>query len=256
MSDSDFVTSEGAAQLLGFSSQHVRRLLRQGTLAGSKIGRDWVIEERSVERYIATRNEEQLMLPVGRESGESRAVGKELVSAPPPSPRRGEVYFDTDYGRAILGDSLDYMRELPDGSVDLVVTSPPFGLRRKKEYDNPDAEKYVEWFRPFGAEFRRILKDSGSLVIDIGGSWVQGQPTRSLYHFRLLVTLCDDFGFHLAQEMYWWNPSKLPTPAEWVTVRRIRVKDAVNSVYWLSPTPWPKASNRRVLQPYSPSSRP
>ena len=33
--------------------------------------------------------------------------------------------------------------------------------------------------------------------------------------------LCEEFGFHLAQEFYWWNPSKLPTPAEWVTVRRV-----------------------------------
>jgi site-specific DNA-methyltransferase (cytosine-N4-specific) len=45
----------------------------------------------------------------------------------------------------------------------------------------------------------------------------------------------------LAQEFFWWNPAKLPTPAEWVTVRRIRVKDAVNCVWWLSPTPWSKA---------------
>ena len=63
--------------------------------------------------------------------------------------------------------------------------------------------------------------------------------------------LCEEVGFHLAQDFYWWNPSKLPTPAEWVTVRRIRVKDAINTVWWLSKTPWPKASNRRVLQPYS-----
>jgi site-specific DNA-methyltransferase (cytosine-N4-specific) len=65
--------------------------------------------------------------------------------------------------------------------------------------------------------------------------------------------LCEEFGFHLSQDFYWWNPSKLPSPAEWVTVRRIRVKDAINTVWWLSKTPWPKASNRRVLQPYSPS---
>jgi site-specific DNA-methyltransferase (cytosine-N4-specific) len=65
--------------------------------------------------------------------------------------------------------------------------------------------------------------------------------------------LCEEHGFHLAQEFYWWNPSKLPSPAEWVTIRRVRVKDAVNCVWWLSPTPWPKAGNRRVLQPYSDS---
>ena len=67
--------------------------------------------------------------------------------------------------------------------------------------------------------------------------------------------LCRDFGFHLAQEFYWWNPSKLPTPAEWVTVRRIRVKDAINCVWWLSRTPYPKVSNQRVLQPYSDSMK-
>jgi site-specific DNA-methyltransferase (cytosine-N4-specific) len=93
------------------------------------------------------------------------------------------------------------------------------------------------------------------LVIDIGGAWNPGVPTRSLYHFKLLVSLVEDVGFHLAQEFYWWNPSKLPTPAEWVTVRRVRVKDAVNCVWWLSKTAWPKASNRRVLQPYSDSMK-
>ena len=118
---------------------------------------------------------------------------------------------------------------------------------------NVDAQDYVEWFKQFGSEFHRVLKDSGSLVIDIGGTWETGQPTRSLYHFKLLIMLVEEMGFHLAQEFYWWNPSKLPTPAEWVNIRRVRVKDAVNCVWWLSKTPWPKASNRRVLQPYSKS---
>jgi site-specific DNA-methyltransferase (cytosine-N4-specific) len=126
---------------------------------------------------------------------------------------------------------------------------------RKKEYGNADSHEYLEWFKPFAQQFKRILKESGSLVIDIGGAWMPGQPTRSLYHFKLLIMLCEEFGFHLAQEFYWWNPSKLPAPAEWVTVRRIRVKDAINTVWWLSKTQWPKASNRRVLQPYSQSMK-
>ncbi len=163
-----------------------------------------------------------------------------------------KVFFQTKLGKIFLGDSLDLMRtDVAEASVDLVMTSPPFGLVRKKTYGNVDAHNYVEWFRPFGGEFRRILKPGGSLVIDIGGAWIPGQPTRSLYHFELLLMLCKEIGFHLAQEFFWWSPSKLPTPAEWVTVRRIRVKDAVNCVWWLSPTPWPKASNRRVLAPYS-----
>jgi len=140
-----------------------------------------------------------------------------------------------------------------DSSVDLIMTSPPFGLVRKKSYGNEDADQYVAWFEQFAEEFVRILKPRGSLVIDIGGAWKKGLPTRSLYHHELLLMLCRKFGFHLAQEFFWWNPAKLPAPAEWVNIRRVRVKDAVNYVWWLSKSPYPKASNRRVLQPYSDS---
>lgn len=169
------------------------------------------------------------------------------------SPSTPELVHRTRLGSIVHGDSIDVMGQRPDQSVDLIVTSPPFGLVRKKDYGNVQADEYLEWFKPFASAFKRILKDSGSLVIDIGGAWNRGTPTRSLYHFKLLIMLCEEFGFHLAQDFYWWNPSKLPTPAEWVTVRRVRVKDAINTVWWLSKTPWPRASNRRVLQPYSPS---
>lgn len=162
-------------------------------------------------------------------------------------------YYNSQHGFMIHGDALNVMREMADESVDLIMTSPPFGLVRKKTYGNVDSDEYVAWFRDFGVQFRRILKPTGSLVIDIGGAWIPGQPTRSLYHFELLIMLCKDpkIRLHLAQEFFWWNPSKLPTPAEWVNVRRVRVKDAVNCVWWLSKTPWPKASNKRVLAPYS-----
>jgi DNA modification methylase len=165
------------------------------------------------------------------------------------------TYHRTRHGRIVLGDSLEYMASLKPESVDLIVTSPPFGLVRKKAYGNVESHEYVDWFKPFGREFRRLLKPSGSLVVDIGGAWIPGQPTRSLYHFELAIMLCREIGFYLAQEFFWWNPSKLPSPAEWVTVRRIRVKDAVNIVWWFSVTPWPKASNKRVLVPYSEAMR-
>lgn len=164
--------------------------------------------------------------------------------------------IQTRFGRIIHTDSLSFMQnELGDESIDLIFTSPPYALLRKKDYGNVAADQYVNWFKNFAVEFYRILKPAGSLVIDIGGSWIPGQPTRSLYHFELLIMLCREAKFHLAQEFYWWNPAKLPTPAEWVNVRRIRVKDAVNTVFWLSKTPWPKASNRRVLLPYSDSMK-
>ena len=167
--------------------------------------------------------------------------------------QKPSVFLETPHGRIVHGDSLDVLESHEEKSVDLIMTSPPFGLVRKKDYGNVEANEYVDWFKPFAAAFHRVLKDNGSLVIDIGGAWNKGYPTRNLYHFKLLIMLCEEFDFHLAQDFYWWNPSKLPTPAEWVTVRRIRVKDAINTVWWLSKTPWPKASNRRVLQPYSQS---
>jgi len=169
--------------------------------------------------------------------------------------RKPKAYFSTRCGEMVLGDSVEVLKHHGDKSVDLIMTSPPFALVRKKGYGNADENEYLKWFKPFAAQFRRVVKDNGSLVIDIGGSWIPGQPTRSLYHFKLLIMLCEEFGFHLAQDFYCWNPSRLPTPAEWVTVRRVRVKDAMNCVWWLSATPWPKASNKRVLQPYSESMK-
>lgn len=169
------------------------------------------------------------------------------------TPKTPLTYHRAKHGRIMWGDSLDVLKMLKPGTVDLIMTSPPFGLTREKEYGNVREQAYLDWFKAFAEEFHRVLKDGGSLVIDIGGAWKPGNPVRSLYHFKLLIMLCEEFGFHLAQDFYWWNPSKLPTPAEWVNIRRIRVKDAINTVWWLSKTPWPKASNRRVLQPYSPS---
>lgn len=168
----------------------------------------------------------------------------------PKLPRSIAVAYRTEMGRAVLADSLKLLKALPDGSVDLIFTSPPFALRRKKAYGNKDADAYVEWFVEYAQEFKRVLKDTGSLVIDIGGSWNEGEPTKSLYHYRLLLALVDVVGLHLAQEVFWYNPARLPTPAEWVCRQRVRLKDAVNMVWWLSKTERPKADNRKVLTPY------
>jgi len=165
---------------------------------------------------------------------------------------RLEPFYTTAMGAAYLGDSLELLRNLPAGSVNLVVTSPPYALHFKKAYGNVSKADYVEWFKPFAAEVFRVLKDDGSFVLNIGGSWNQGAPTRSLYQYKLLIALVEDVGFHLAQECYWYNPAKMPAPAEWVTVRRVRVKDSVEHVWWLSKSKHPKASNLKVLKPYSP----
>ena len=159
--------------------------------------------------------------------------------------------YKTKQGEAFCADSLRFMHDMQPDSVDLVITSPPYALHYKKEYGNANQEDYLNWFIPFSKEIHRILKPSGSFVLNIGGTWTPGKPIRSLYHFRLLIYLCDKVGFHFCQDFFWYNPAKLPAPAEWVNVRRIRVKDSVEYIYWLGKSPNPKADNSKVLLPYS-----
>ena len=166
-----------------------------------------------------------------------------------------QPYYTQTYGAAYLGDSLELTKDIKDCSVNLILTSPPFALTRKKEYGNESSEMYVDWFLPFAYEFKRVLTENGSLVIDLGGAYLPGNPVRSIYQYELIVRLCKEVGFFLAQDFYHYNSAKLPTPAEWVTVRRIRVKDSVNVVWWLSKTENPKADNRKVLKPYSESMK-
>jgi len=161
--------------------------------------------------------------------------------------------FTTKYGHALCDDSLKLLKKLPDNSVDLIMTSPPFALARPKKYGNESQESYVRWFvDKFADDLLRILKPTGSLVVDIGGSYKKGSPVRSLYHFELAIELVKK-GFHLAQEFYWFNPAKMPAPVQWVNIERIRVRDSINPIWWFSKSERPKADNRRVLKPYTKS---
>ncbi|RKY12231.1 MAG: site-specific DNA-methyltransferase [Planctomycetota bacterium] len=161
-----------------------------------------------------------------------------------------EIYY-TRFGRAYVGDSKELLASLDEGSVDLVMTSPPFALQRKKEYGNKDQDEYVDWLIDFGHSIFRILKETGSFVLDLGGAYKKGRPVRSLYNYRVLIRMCDECGFTLAEEFFWHNTAKLPSPIEWVNKRKIRVKDSVNTVWWFSKNDLPKANVKKVLAPYS-----
>jgi site-specific DNA-methyltransferase (cytosine-N4-specific) len=161
--------------------------------------------------------------------------------------------YTTRLGRAYHGDALDVLRHLDDESVSLVFTSPPFALRRQKAYGNVTADEYIAWFMPIVEQVQRILRPDGSFVMELGGAWNRGSGTRSLFPYELLIRLGKLF--YLAQDFYWYNPSRLPTPAEWVTIRRTRVKEAVTNIWWLSKTTEPQADNRQVLVPYSKSMK-
>jgi DNA modification methylase len=159
--------------------------------------------------------------------------------------------YSYNKGTMVIGDSLKILEQLPDSSIDLVITSPPFALLRQKEYGNKYQTEYIDWLTQFAKLVYNKLKDTGSFVLDLGGAYQRGVPVRSLYNYRILIKFCDEIGFHLAEEFFWFNPSKLPSPIEWVNKRKIRVKDAVNTVWWLSKTEWPKSDIKNVLAPYS-----
>lgn len=159
--------------------------------------------------------------------------------------------YTTQLGSTYIGNSLELLDSVDDASVNLVLTSPPFALQREKNYGNPDQSDYVNWLMEFCKKIYRVLKDDGSFVLDLGGAYQSKRPVRSLYNYRVLIRLCDEIGFRLAEEFFWYNPAKLPSPIEWVNKRKIRAKDSVNTIWWLSKTDYPKANVSHVLVPYS-----
>jgi DNA modification methylase len=137
--------------------------------------------------------------------------------------------------------------------VDLILTSPPFPLNRKKSYGNLTGDRYLEWLEELAPGLLTLLKPRGSIVIEIGNAWEGGSPIMSTLTTRSLLAFLDAGNLNLCEEFVGFNRASLPLPAEWVNVRRIRVKDAFTHIWWMSPTQRPVANNRRVLAPYKPA---
>lgn len=142
-----------------------------------------------------------------------------------------------------------------EGKVQMLFTSPPFPLRKKKKYGNEDAGKYVEWLAGYAQLFKEFVTSDGSIVMELGNAWDEGRPTMSTLTLKALIAFQERAELYLCQEFICFNPAKLPTPQQWVTQKRVRVKDAFTRVWWLSPSPHPKADNKRVLTEYSESMK-
>lgn len=143
------------------------------------------------------------------------------------------------------------------GNVQLILTSPPFPLNKKKKYGNLQGQEYLNWFTNLAPLFSRLLKDDGSLVIEVGNSWEPGRPVQSLLPLQSLLGLLshETAGLRLIQEFICYNPSRLPTPVEWVTKQRIRTVDSFTHVWWIAKSDYPKADNNKVTRPYSDSMK-
>lgn len=157
--------------------------------------------------------------------------------------------------QATIEDFLDVHGTELAGQVQLVFFSPPFPLNRKKRYAHKDGEAYLKWLGGLAPRLVRLLKPKGSLVVEIGNAWEPGRPVMSLLPLKSLMAIAERGELNICQQFVCHNPARLPSPAQWVTVERIRVKDSYTHVWWMSPDEKPDANNRRVLKPYSPAMR-
>lgn len=169
------------------------------------------------------------------------------------------IKYQTNKGKIIEGNSIELlkgkMKKKLEGKVNLIITSPPFPLNNKKQYGNEKGEEYLKWFIDMAPIFSDLLAEDGSLVIEIGNAWEPERPVQSLLHLECLFGLVKhpEANLRLIQEFICYNPSKLPSPAQWVTVNRLRTVDSYTHVWWIAKNDFPKADNSKVLRPYSKS---
>jgi site-specific DNA-methyltransferase (cytosine-N4-specific) len=167
------------------------------------------------------------------------------------------LYYKTELGKFYLGDSTELLNSTLgskiENKVQLILTSPPFPLNKKKKYGNLTNDQYKEWFKNLAPLFSKLITDNGSIVIELGNAWEKNKPVQSTLNLESLIGFRDEGKLNLCQEFICYNPSRLPSPAQWVTIERIRTTDSFTHIWWLSKTGYPKADNKKVLRPYSKS---
>jgi len=170
-----------------------------------------------------------------------------------------KITYSTELGKCIHGDVENILNEESfqkyKGKVNLIITSPPFPLNRKKKYGNLNGNEYIQWLTNITTLLREYLTDDGSFVIEIGNSWEENEPVMSTLPLETLLNIKIKGNFKLCQQFIWFNTAKLPSPIQWVNIERSRVKDSFTSIWWLSKSSAPKADNKNVLVEYSESMK-
>ena len=107
----------------------------------------------------------------------------------------------------LFGDCIDHMKEFEDSSIDIIITSPPYADRRKNTYGGIDPNNYCNWFIPIATEMFRILKDDGSLFINLKAHCDNGE--RVFYVWELVMKIRNEVGFRFVDE-YCWERNGVP----------------------------------------------
>jgi len=172
---------------------------------------------------------------------------------------KAKLAYQTEYGKCFHGNIEDILANSSfhkyKGKINLIFTSPPFPLNRKKKYGNLNGNEYIDWLTNITTSLKDYLTDDGSFVIEIGNSWEEHEPVMSTLPIETLLAIKNKGGYKLCQQFVWFNTAKLPSPVQWVNVERIRVKDSFTTIWWMSKTAFPKANNRNVLEEYSASMK-
>ena len=145
--------------------------------------------------------------------------------------------------RILLGDCLEVMAKLPDNSVDLVVTSPPYADARAHTYGGVKPDEYVEWFAPRAEQIHRILKPTGSFVLNIKEKAIDGE--RSMYVLDLITHLKKEVEYLWVEEYIWHKTTSMP--GKW----KYRFRDAWERIVHFAKTKDLKMNQKAVMQPVS-----
>ena len=124
-----------------------------------------------------------------------------------------------------LGDCVSHLSSIPDDSVDLIITSPPYADRRKDHYQSVKSSDYIKWFSPIALELKRVLKPSGSFFLNLKAHCSGGE--RNLYVYELIIHLRNITGFKFVDE-YVWYKSAAPRKKSY------RLKDAWEPIFHFS----------------------
>ncbi|MPS81670.1 MAG: site-specific DNA-methyltransferase [Achromobacter sp.] len=163
------------------------------------------------------------------------------------------VAFSTDLGIAIWGDSTQSFPRLGQ-PIHLVISSPPFLLRRPRAYGNPLTEQaYIDFICSALEPLVSQLAAGGSICLNLtNDSFLVGSPARSVAKERLVLAMVDRLGLYLMDTLIWHNASKPPGPLQYASKRRVQLNTGYEPVYWFTNDPQKVFSdNRRVLQPHS-----
>lgn len=116
-----------------------------------------------------------------------------------------ELQYVTD--KIIKRDCLEVLKTLPNSSIDLIVTSPPYAYNRKATYGGIPVQRYVEWFLPISEQLRRVLKPDGSFILNIKERAVNGE--RGTYVYELVMAMRKQ-GWLWTEEYLWHKKNTYP----------------------------------------------